>query len=438
MLQLPIGKTLSILLIFWIATIGSHAQVFISRPSFQGVNGAEPHGPLVQGPNGNLYGTTLYGGSSFNSSNHDLGSGTIFELTPSGKVITIYSFCSRLNGKICADGASPASGLVLAKNRNFYGTTESGGAGNLGTFFEVTPTGKLTTLYSFCLTSSCPDGLLPNGLVQGANGNFYGTAEDGGAYGYGTVFMITPSGKLTVLHSFDYTHDGANPVARLLRASNGNFYGTAANGGGNNNCIFECGTVFEITPTGDFRTVYSFCPVTSCADGATPESPLTQGSDGNLYGTTVQGGTQSEGAAFKLTLDGQITTLYSFCSILGSHNACLDGDFPGAGLVEGTDGNFYSTTESGGDLNGGTVFQLTPGGVLTVLHTFCPQRSCKDGSRPSSELIQAPNGNFYGTTETGGNNKDCPYLPDGHGCGVAFGLSFGLASSPDENTGSAR
>jgi uncharacterized repeat protein (TIGR03803 family) len=165
---------------------------------------------------------------------------------------------------------------------------------------------------------------------------------------------------------------------------------------------------------------------------------LTQGSDGNLYGTTVEGGTHSEGAAFKLTLDGQITTLYSFCSILGSHNACLDGDFPGAGLVEGTDGNFYGTTESGGNLNGGTVFQLTPGGVLTVLHTFCPQSSCKDGSRPSSELIQAKNGNFYGTTETGGDNKDCPYLPDGHGCGVAFGLSFGLASSPDGNTGSAR
>src|SRR5215831_5925516 len=290
-------------------------------------------------------------------------------------------------------------------------------------FFEVTPSGKLTTLYSFCATSSCPEGILPNGLVQAANGNFYGTTETGGANGYGTVFMITPAGKLTVLHSLDYAHDGANPVARLLHASNGNFYGTAANGGGNNNCIVECGTVFEITPTGTFRTVYSFCPVASCADGATPESPLTQGSDGNLYGTTVQGGAHSEGAVFRLTLDGQITTLYSFCSILGAHNACLDGDFPGAGLIEGTDGNFYGTTESGGDLNGGTVFQLTPGGVLTVLHTFCPQSSCKDGSRPASELIQAPNGNFYGTTETGGNNKDCPYLPDGHGCGVAFGLS---------------
>jgi uncharacterized repeat protein (TIGR03803 family) len=387
----------------------------------------------VQGPNGSLYGTTFYGGSSFNSSNHDLGSGTVFKLTATGKVVTIYNFCSQLNGKICADGASPASGLVLAKNRNFYGTTYSGGAGNLGTFFEVTPSGKLTTLYSFCSTLSCPEGLLPNGLVQASNGNFYGTTESGGVNDYGTVFMITPGGKLTVLHSFDYVHDGGTPTARLLQASDGNFYGTAANGGGNNNCIGGCGTVFQITPAGAFNTVYSFCPVANCADGNTPESPLIQGSDGNLYGTTALGGAHSGGTVFKLTLDGQLTTLHSFCSVLGSHNSCLDGDFPGAGLVEGIDGNFYSTTVSGGDLNGGTVFQLTPGGLLTVLHTFCPQSACKDGSRPLSELIQAANGNFYGATDTGGDNKDCPYLPDGHGCGVAFAISVGLDSSGEGN-----
>jgi uncharacterized repeat protein (TIGR03803 family) len=247
-----------------------------------------------------------------------------------------------------------------------------------------------TLLHSFNNT----DGATPfySGLVQGTDGNFYGTTKYGGAYTNGTVFKITPSGTLTTLHSFNST-DGAQPISGLVQATNGNFYGTTNTGGGNS-C--DCGTVFEITPSGTLTTLHVF---TDSPDGNGPFGTLIQAMDMNLYGTTSFGGAHHQGTVFKISPSGTLTTLYSFCTPTG----CTNGESPSAGLVQATNGDFYGTTYLGGigqHLSSyGTVFQITPSGTLTTLHEF----DSTDGSNPAVGLVQASNGNLYGTTVLGGS-----------------------------------
>ncbi len=197
---------------------------------------------------------------------------------------TLYSFGG-------SDGSGPWAGLIQATDGNFYGTTTQGGAYGDGTVFKITPSGALTTLHSFAGS----DGSSPYaGLIQGTDGNFYGTTYYGGAatwcYGYagcGTIFRITPSGTLTTLHSFD-GGDGAWPQAGLLQANDGNFYGTALTGGATTFCYGYpgCGTIFKITPSGTLTTLYSF----QGSEGAIPIGGLIQASDGKFYGTTEGGG----------------------------------------------------------------------------------------------------------------------------------------------------
>ncbi len=159
--------------------------------SLDGTDGGQPN-PLLQGADGNFYGTTEHGGANLY--------GTVFKVTPSGALTTLYRFCSQRG---CADGELPITALVQATDRNFYGTTQLGGANVYGTVFKITPGGTLTTLYNFCSRSSCKDGSFPySGLVQSTDGNFYGTTYEGGAQGGGTAFKITPSGTLTTLYSF--------------------------------------------------------------------------------------------------------------------------------------------------------------------------------------------------------------------------------------------
>jgi uncharacterized repeat protein (TIGR03803 family) len=182
------------------------------------------------------------------------------------------------------------NGLLQATDGNFYGTTEVGGAHNQGTVFKITPAGALTTLYNFCSASACADGQQPlAGLIQANDGNFYGTTSKGGTfnYNYGTVFQITPAGALTTLHSLNGT-DGFQPSGALIQASDGNLYGTTSWGGAYG--LSYNGTIFKITPTGTFTTLYNFCSQVNCADGRWPLAALIQGSDGNFYGTTTAGG----------------------------------------------------------------------------------------------------------------------------------------------------
>src|ERR1039457_3691207 len=262
----------------------------------------------------------------------------------------------------------------------------------------------LTTIHRFCSQSGCPDGAGPYaGLVQATNGGLYGTTYGGGTNSEGTIFKITPGGTLTTLYSFcSQTNctDGYGPYAGLVQAANGDLYGTTSNGGANGNS----GTVFKITPGGNLTTLYRFvCSQSGCPDGVDPTAGLVQAANGDFYGTTPYGGTNGGGTVFKITPSGTLTTLYRFCSQSG----CPDGATPFAGLVQAANGDLYGTTTAGG-ANGpgtGTVFRITPSGTLTTLYSFCSQTNCTDGAVPDAGLVQDTNGDFYGTTFNGGANN---------------------------------
>jgi uncharacterized repeat protein (TIGR03803 family) len=318
-------------------------------------------------------------------------------MTPAGALNTSYSFCAQAN---CADGTNPVAGLVLGTDGNFYGVTEFGGANFSGTVFQLTPTGTLNTLYTFCSQTNCADGEYPLAtLIQATDGNFYGTTEYGGTgtacnsgAGCGTIFKITPSGTLTVLYSFN-GNDGSLPDGALIQGSDGSFYGTTYLGGANNN-----GTVFQMTPTGTLTTLHSF----GGADGARPAAGLVQGKDGNFYATTSEGGAKGYGTVFRITPGGTLTTLHSFNRTGGS--------YPISGLIQATDGNLYGTTAEGA--NGyGTIFGITPGGRFTTLYRF----NSTDGFG-NSGLVQANDGTFYGTSYPDSSAND----------GTIFSLSVGL------------
>jgi len=310
------------------------------------------------------------------------------------------------------NGGSPYAKLVQATDGNLYGTTNQGGANNGGTVFRVSPTGAVTTIYNFCALALCADGKAPNaGLIQATNGNLYGTTWLGGNYegycpnGCGTVFKISPAGGLTTLHSFGAINDGFNPfLAGLIQGTNGNFYGTTSAS------ITGFGTVFEISSSGTLTTIHTF----DDTDGSFPLGGLVQAADGYFYGTTEVGGANTVGTVFKMTATGGLVTIYTFCSQTG----CSDGKSPLAGLVQATDANLYGATYEGGTVDsGGTLFKITTGGALTTLCRFCLQSSCPGGGNPRGGLLQATDGNFYGTTLDFGTG----------GYGTVFRLSEGLA-----------
>jgi uncharacterized repeat protein (TIGR03803 family) len=375
-------KMCAVFLLWSVTAIALPAQTFTSLHSFNGTDGANPYAGLLQGSDGNLYGTTFAGGSK--------NLGTVFNISTGGTLTSLHSFDA-------TEGSNPFGRLVQGNHGSFYGTSSEDGANSVGTFFNITFTGKLTTLHSFNST----DGATPyGGLTLGVDGSFYGTTQSGGASGYGTVFQITLGGKVTTLHSFN-KKDGDSPSGALLLATNGNFFGTTQSGGTHN-----LGTVFEMTSSGTVTRLHSF----NGTDGSHPSAGLVQGADGNLYGTTDGGGTSSSGTIFGITPGGTITTLYSFCS----QPVCADGKHPVGALIQATDGNFYGTTTHGGADNDGTIYQFAPnGGGLTVLHSF----DGADGEQPYAELFQDTDGTFYGTTNLGGAND----------VGTVFGLSTGLS-----------
>ncbi len=400
--KLSLSKTARIVLVLCAATaIPSAAQTLTTLASFNGTNGAYPYPmSLVQGTDGNFYGTASQGGGS---SACILGCGTVFKITPGGALTTLHTFAF-------TDGAFPLVGLTQGTDGNFYGTTSEGEANNgfctqgCGTVFKITPGGTLTTLHNFGFS----DGALPAaGLIQATDGNFYATTAGGGnPFQDGTVFKITLAGTLTTLHLFDGINanfvlgDGYSPTGSLVQGTDGNFYGTTESGPVGASC---CGTVFKITPGGTLTTLHEFQGYPT--DGSFPyQAGLVQGTDGNLYGTTSQGGANDRGTVFKITPGATLTTLYSFSSSTA--------DQPRAGLVLGTDGNFYGTTSA-------TIFKITPTGSPTTLYTFCSQTGCTDGAAgpQGAGLLQATDGNFYGTTAEGGAN----------GQGTVFRLAVGLA-----------
>ncbi len=390
----PLGKIISsrmvcFLFVFCAAmAIASPAQTFTTLVNFHGPDGATPrYGSLVQDTDGNFYGTTRGGGA------HSLG--TVFKMTPSGTLTTLYSFCSQPG---CSDGSDPDAGLALGSDGDFYGVTTAGGANGDGAVFKITASGTFTSLHSFVGS----DGYGPAGtLLLASDGNFYGTTNAEGGHGSGTVFKITPNGTLTTIYNFcsvSICADGATPFAGLVQGTDGNFYGTTSSGG--SGVLY--GTVFKITPNGVLTTLHSF----TGSDGSAPYGKLVWASDGHFYGTTSSGGTSQKcsfgcGTVFKITPSGDFASLHSF--------NFTDGSYVIAGLTQGGDGNFYGTTGYGGSTqncgNGcGTIFSITPGGTLTTLHSFAGFPA--DGSLPVSGLLQAGDSTFYGTAEAGGTVGD--------------------------------
>ncbi|MFZ0733891.1 MAG: choice-of-anchor tandem repeat GloVer-containing protein [Candidatus Sulfotelmatobacter sp.] len=354
--------------IFKISSSGTLTTLYNFCSHLSCTDGKFPFGVLVQATDGNFYGTTNAGGAH--------GLGEIFRITASGTLTTLYSFCSQAS---CTDGQAPYAGLVQGTDGNLYGTTTN-------TFFKMTTRGALTTLYSFCTQQSCTDGVDPQGaLVQSTNGAFYGTTISGGANSCGTIFEITATGKLTTLHSFNTT-DGCMPGAALVLATNGNFYGTTSVGGTNN-----AGTIFKITSSGVLTTLYNFCTQTNCTDGGSPHDALVQGTDGNFYGTT-SAGANDNGVVFEFTSTNKMKSLHVFSGTDGDipYGGLLqgtDGSFYGTTLDGGADklasvfnvanglGAFVRTTTTSGkvaaavtilgtDLTGAT--SVTFGGISST------------------------------------------------------------------------
>jgi uncharacterized repeat protein (TIGR03803 family) len=376
------------------------AQTFTTLVNFNGTNGEHPGGEQITQGKDG----NLYGAVTNGGTN---GHGLLYKMTLTGNLTPLYDFCPTAG---CADGSGPG-GLILAASGDFYGATDSGGAFGYGTIFKFTGKGTPITLQSFNNT----DGAGFTHLLQASNGTFYGATSAGGnstecfSAGCGTVFELSSSGKtLTSLYSFcslANCADGAVLYDVLALGPNGDYYGATWGGGG----PADGGTIFSITPKGKLTTLYSFCDdYPFCSDGSNPIA-IVLGTDKNFYGTTAAGGgNYDEGSIFKITPAGVLTTIYSFCSQLG----CTDGSTPRNGLTRGSDGNFYGTTYYGGTYNLGTIFKVTPAGTLTTLHSF----DGTDGDYPIGLLFQANNGIFYGTTNSGGTNND----------GTLFSLNVGL------------
>ena len=394
--KIGLTKIASIVVGFCVASaIASSAQTFTRLTKFNGSNGQWPYyGSLIQGTDGNFWGTTSFGGNGSKG-------GTVFQITPNGKLITVCSFGA---GGGCPNGSVPYAGLIQDVEGNFYGTTYEGGSQGFGDVFEITTEGQYVELHSFCSEPNCTDGQSASqGLIQAMNGKLYGIAS-------GAIFTLNADNGFTSLFA------GEDAPRQMIQASDGNFYGIGVKGS------HKGGDVLEITASGMGRTMYNFCSESNCGDGEQPIA-LMEGADGNFYGTTTYGGASNSGVVFKITPGGDYSVLYSFCSQAN----CADGGGPSAGLVQGTDGNFYGTTTFGGavKINGifggyGTVFQITPAGQLTTLHTFCLQGGdCADGAYPFAALVQGTDGDFYGTTY---GLVNCP-----GNCGTVFRISMGLS-----------
>jgi uncharacterized repeat protein (TIGR03803 family) len=400
-----------------VTAIAAPAQTFTTLLSFNGSDGDGPSAPLSQGTDGNLYGNTDSGGANSN--------GVLFKFGEIHGLIPLYSFCGR---PACTDGTEPLGGLLPTTDGYFYGTTNSGGADDNGTVFKINSGGELNIVHSFRLD----DGSNPQAaLIQATDGAFYGTTLLGGSniqlcppfQGCGTVFRMTADGTVKTVHSFD-GGDGNEPDGALIQASDGNLYGTTSLGGTSPNCgsSLGCGTVFTINSHGVLKTLYNFCVQMNCTDGNLPVAGLVQATDGNFYGTTVQGGTDSTdcmggcGTVFRITPAGSLSILHSF--------NLTDGAFPYGGLIQGTDGNLYGTAALGGDLSCldnnppgcGTIFSITLGGAFTTLHNL----ELTEGQYLQAGLFQATDGNFYGVAGAGG------VYCNQYGCGTLFRLSMGL------------
>lgn len=390
--RIGLAITLSLLLAL---TPAAHAQtqtwgltnLYNFQGGISGPDGGTPYTGLILGNDGNYYGTTWYGGT---------GGGTVFKVAPTGAESIVYAFSGSQDGQL------PFK-LIQGTDGNFYGTTLwGGGTHGYGIIFKVTPGGEETILQS--LTNTGGPANPAAGLTLGADGNFYGTSSAGGASGQGTFFQLTPAGSLSVLYSFG-GDSGGDPAAELIQ-EDGEFFGTTRWGG-----IGGYGTVFKVNTKGALTVLHAF---TGSPDGAYPAAPLLRGHDGAFYSTTEAGGTGNCalpgiptgcGTVFRVTSAGEETVIHYFAGYP------TDGSGPVGGLVQAKDGTFFGTTEQGGftmpgncSSGCGTFFSVTPAGNEQIIYACGepPNPWYYDCWVPSGTLLLGAADTLTGTSQGGG------------------------------------
>ena len=339
---------------------------------------------LVQGSDGDLYGTTYNGGSA--------SAGTAFKVTTSGTYTLLHSFANTKT-----DGGYPSGGLTLGSNGDFYGTTQQGGSERQGVVFQMPSSGTITILHNF---NAGVDGAFPWGPpILASDGNLYGTAS-GGAGAFGLVYKVTTSGTYTTVYKFSEA-DGYYPMASPTQGVDGDLYIPVALGGSE-----YCGTIDKITTAGVLQATYSFpCD----AGGSFPIGPLVQASNGDFFSTTQDGGTNGEGTIYQVSTTLAVTILHSFGATFG------DGEYPSAGLALGTDGKYYGSAAEGGTYDDGTLFNTTVSGTYDALYSFNNSANLMQMS-PLSPPVEYTTGLLYGVTEFGGTNN----------LGTVYSLNNGL------------
>jgi uncharacterized repeat protein (TIGR03803 family) len=369
--------------------------VYTEMLSFDGSNGSNPNSRLTLAPDGNFYGTMP---DVFNR-------GEVFRMTPAGVVTVLHVFTGS------PDGQEPDAPVTLGPDGSIWGTTRWGGTSDRGTVWELTKDGAFKIVHSFDEFSASP----VSPLLLARDGNFYGTTPYAGAAGYGSVYRISPAGDYAVLASFyqDHLH-GVEPMAGLVQAADGSFWGTLSTGGPlTTYCGLGCGGVFRLAPSGKLTLMEPF----EGSNGTSPVAPLTIGRDGMLYGVTPYCGHPAtcQGTAFRLSKSGQMTVLHTFTS------TDVAGSLPSGGLLQDSDGYFYGEAfASPASVLGhsGTVYRMNRAGSTTLMHDFAVDRS--QAYAPQGGLAEdKATGTLYGVAQGGiGNN------------GVTFKLSR-AASSPD-------
>ncbi|HEY1614476.1 MAG TPA: choice-of-anchor tandem repeat GloVer-containing protein [Rhizomicrobium sp.] len=341
----------------------------------------------------------------------------------------LFGFCDQ-----CKDGYEPRSWVYQDAAGDLFGTT-FGGSVKDGTVFELqydesSKTYTHVVVHGFCTETKCSDGAAPySGLIAAGEERLFGTTSAGGAFGGGTIYELSYDAihddwNYRVVYDFCAKADcadGETPYAGLTADPQGNLYGTTYNGGANG-----YGTVFELTFTAAnetrLSTLFSFdCTSESCPDGGNPSEGLYIDAAGNLFGTSAFGA-NSAGTVFELSYDDSTkswvhTDIYDFCESTG----CPDGGSPSSRLVADASGNLYGTTFVGGTKDQGAVYRLSPGGKgwnESVIYSFCTSENCPNGQSPSGALWLDDNGDIYGTTYAGGANNS----------GIVYRLGGGASS----------
>jgi uncharacterized repeat protein (TIGR03803 family) len=366
--------------------------------NFVEADGGGTFSPLCRDPVGNFYATAQNGGPAFE--------GALVEMQTNGAESVLHSFA---DGSVTNDGAQPMS-VITGPNGALYGTTFNGGGQGYGVLFTYS-SGTYSVLHRF------EDGSVPNdggypwpSLLAANDGNVYGVTAVGGTANNGTAFKITPTGTETILHSFrggGNTNDGYDPQSPLVQGSDGNFYGTTLEGGSTTGGGTGYGSAFQMTPTGSVTILHAFANGSLTNDGRNPVTGLTEGLDGNFYGMTLNGGTTGEGTIYRVSPSGQFSILRNIGDGTVADDIFLSRtvtSIPQQNLVQGPDGNFYGVTEYGGSANKGALFMMNPSGLVVVLHNFGDGSLPNEGYYPNGNLYLAADGNYYGATESGGAN----------------------------------